>query len=103
MEGFRPSRPAFSPERFCQILANNGRRLRLQAAQASRQRLGNSKHQAAYVAQVDLRFGIARVLPLPPGLFAARSKVVFADPDRHKEVVEHMEMVFRETPLDIVA
>ena len=30
-------------------------------------------------------------------------KVVFADPDRHKEVVEHMEMVFRETPLDIVA
>ena len=30
-------------------------------------------------------------------------KVIFADPDRHKEVVEHMEMVFRETPLDIVA
>jgi len=30
-------------------------------------------------------------------------KLIFADPDRHKEVVEHMEAVFRETPLDIVA
>ncbi|HUO31688.1 MAG TPA: hypothetical protein VMU80_20875 [Bryobacteraceae bacterium] len=30
-------------------------------------------------------------------------KAIFSDPDRHKEVVEHMEAVFRETPLDIVA
>jgi hypothetical protein len=29
--------------------------------------------------------------------------VIFADPDRRKEVVEHMEAVFRGTPLDIVA
>lgn len=28
---------------------------------------------------------------------------IFGDADRHKEVVEHMEKVFRETPLDIVA
>lgn len=30
-------------------------------------------------------------------------QAIFADPDRHKEVVEHLEMVFRETPLEIVA
>ena len=30
-------------------------------------------------------------------------KGIFGDPDRHKEVVEHMEAVFRETPLDFVA
>jgi hypothetical protein len=30
-------------------------------------------------------------------------KGISGDPDRHKEVVEHMEAVFRETPLDIVA
>jgi hypothetical protein len=30
-------------------------------------------------------------------------RVIFEDPDRRKEVVEHMEAVFRETPLDIVA
>jgi len=30
-------------------------------------------------------------------------KIIFANPDRRKEVVEHMETVFRDTPLDIVA
>jgi predicted nucleotidyltransferase len=30
-------------------------------------------------------------------------KAIFSDPDRHKEVVEHLETVFRETPLEIVA
>lgn len=30
-------------------------------------------------------------------------KAIFGDPDRHKEVVEHLEAVFRETPLEIVA
>ena len=30
-------------------------------------------------------------------------KAIFSDPDRHKEVVEHLGMVFRETPLEIVA
>ncbi|MBK5291133.1 MAG: hypothetical protein JJE04_05465 [Acidobacteriia bacterium] len=30
-------------------------------------------------------------------------KVIFSNPDRHKEVVEHLEMVFHETPLESVA
>jgi len=30
-------------------------------------------------------------------------KIIFGNPDRRKEVVEHMETVFRDTPLDIVA
>ena len=30
-------------------------------------------------------------------------KAIFSNPERHKEIVEHMEQVFRESPLDIVA
>lgn len=30
-------------------------------------------------------------------------KAIFANPDRHKEVVERLEAIFRETPLEIVA
>ena len=30
-------------------------------------------------------------------------KAIFGDRDRHKELVEHLEAVFRETPLEIVA
>jgi predicted nucleotidyltransferase len=30
-------------------------------------------------------------------------KAIFANPDRYKEVVEHLEMVFRDNPLEIVA
>lgn len=33
----------------------------------------------------------------------AERREIFGDPTRHSEVVEHLESVFRETPLDIVA
>jgi len=60
--------------------------------------VGDTKHQAPHVAQVDLRFGIACVLPVPPGLFTGGTKAPYlAMRNRHKEVVEHMEKVFRET------
>jgi hypothetical protein len=30
-------------------------------------------------------------------------RTIFGDPERHREVIERLEAVFRETPLDIVA